>query len=105
MQGATTLGVAVRALWCGAVPQEDLSAVRDQGRDDVLRVFREASDDPKTRLLWAQGADTVDLMRLAVEKARQSGVTWRAIAEWLGEAESTVRVRYTQRGGGRWRRP
>lgn len=93
-----------RALGFRAVSHGDLQAARDRGRTAINGALRDAPDDPTLRLAWAQGADTVDLLGRAVEEARQSGMTWRAISEVLGEVESTVRVRYTQRGGGRWRR-
>lgn len=81
---------------------DDLSAARDQGAAEMMRAMEGAPADLRLRLAWAKGADGVHLLGLAVEEARQSGLTWRAIAEALGEVESTVRVRYTQPG--RWRR-
>jgi hypothetical protein len=70
---------------------------REEGRAAALGALHRAPKDPEARLQWAQGAEEIDLLRIAVDEARLAGLTWREIAQALAEVESTVRVRYTQR--------
>lgn len=79
------------------VTADDLTAAREAGRRAAEQAINEqAPADPVLRIAWAQGHGGVDALRQAVEDARNAGVTWREIAEALGENPSTVRVRFTQ---------
>ena len=79
------------------VTADDLEAARQAGRQAAEQAINEqAPADPVLKVAWAQGHGGVDAVDQAVAEARDAGVTWREIAEALGENHSTVRVRYTQ---------
>jgi DNA-binding NarL/FixJ family response regulator len=79
------------------VTADDITAARAAGRLAAEQVIAEqAPADPVLKIAWTDGHGGVDALRTAVQEARDSGVTWREIAEALGENENTVRVRYTQ---------
>lgn len=79
------------------VTADDLAADREAGRRDAEQHISErAPADPLRRVAWAQGYGSIEAVDQAVADARAAGVTWREIAEALGENHNTVRVRYTQ---------
>lgn len=76
---------------------DEIAAARSAGRLDVERhISEQAPTEPALRIAWMSGYRSVVGTEIAVAEARDAGVTWRAIAEALGENPSTVRVRYTQ---------
>jgi hypothetical protein len=79
------------------VTADDLAAARAAGRRAAEQAINEqAPTDPTLKIAWAKGYGSVDAVDQAVEEARDVGITWRKIAEALGENHNTVRVRYTQ---------
>lgn len=79
------------------VTGDDLTAAKRAGRLAAEQVAAtQAPDDPVLRIAWAAGYGSVDAVDRAVHQARAAGVTWREIAQALGENHNTVRVRYTQ---------
>ena len=76
---------------------DDIAAAREAGRRYAEQgINEEAPNDPVLRVAWAQGSGSIAVVDQAVADARAAGVTWREIAEALGENHNTVRVRYTQ---------
>lgn len=79
------------------VTADELDAARQEGRQAAEQAINEqAPADPLLKVAWTQGHGGVDAVDQAVQEARDAGVTWREIAEALGENATTVRVRYTQ---------